>query len=251
MGCTRNAMPRFFIEPGAINSNCVTITGEDYEHIKKVLRLRVGEEVWLSSRGGIDYRSVIGDYGTNCVNLEVLEEVQNKSEPSLQVTLYQGLPKSDKLELIIQKCVELGVSKIVPVITERTVVKIEGKEISKKLERWRKISLEASKQSNRGRVPLIDSPIKWKDAVSDGSNFDCSLIPYEKHQGKNLKGILKSFSGNSISIYIGPEGGFTEMEISEAKDAGIMPISLGPRILRTETAGFALLSVLMYELEGW
>jgi 16S rRNA (uracil1498-N3)-methyltransferase len=172
----------------------------------------------------------------------------NKSEPNIYVTLFQGIPKSDKMDLIVQKCVELGVSKIVPVITERTVVKIDNqKDAIKKTDRWQKIILEAAKQCNRGIVPKIELPVSFEVALKTAAEAELALIPYEKEADNGLRRYLKQGT-KRISVIIGPEGGFTENEIKKAEGLGIMPITLGPRILRTETAGITMLSILMYEL---
>ncbi|AEV69318.1 16S rRNA (uracil(1498)-N(3))-methyltransferase [Acetivibrio clariflavus] len=243
-------MPRFFINSEDIFDDNINIKGDDYNHIKKVLRLKCGEIITLSDGVGNEYAARIEAFGDGFVHTKIVESYKNATEPPVKVTLYQGLPKSDKMDFIIQKSVELGISKVVPVLTERTVVKIDNqKDAQKKWERWNRISQEAAKQSNRGIIPEVELPISFKEAIKQIKNGSLSIIPYEKESKKSLKQILKS-NGHmkDISVFIGPEGGFTEQEIEEAISFGINPVTLGPRILRTETAGIAVLSILMYEV---
>lgn len=243
-------MPRFFINTKDIFDDNINIKGEDYNHIKKVLRLRCGEIVTLSDGIGNEYAARIEEFGDGFVHMKVIESYKNTTEPPVKVTLYQGLPKSDKMDFIIQKSVELGISKIVPVLTERTVVKLDSeKDALKKCERWNRISQEAAKQCNRGIIPKIEIPISFKEAIKQSKDKSLSLIPYEKDSKNSLKQILEAVGNISeISVFVGPEGGFTEQEIGEAVNLGINSVTLGPRILRTETAGIAVLSILMYEL---
>jgi 16S rRNA (uracil1498-N3)-methyltransferase len=243
-------MPRFFISSKDIFDDNINVTGEDYNHIKKVLRLKCGELITLSDGEGLEYVAEIVEFGDGFVHTKVVESFKNTTEPPIKVTLYQGLPKSDKMDFIIQKSVELGITKIVPVLTERTVVRLDSeKDALKKCERWNRISLEAAKQCNRGIIPKIEIPISFKEAIKQTENKALSLIPYEKEAKNSLKQILKRVDSISeISVFIGPEGGFTEQEIEQAVSFGLSSVTLGPRILRTETAGIAVLSILMYEL---
>ena len=243
-------MPRFFINSDDIFDDNINIKGDDYNHIKKVLRLKCGETITLSDGTGNEYVAKIENFGDGFVHTKIVESYKNTTEPPIRVTLYQGLPKSDKMDFIIQKSVELGISKIVPVLTERTVVKIDSeKDARKKCERWNRISQEAAKQSNRGIIPKIELPINFKTAIKQVDKESLSLIPYEKESRNSLKQILKSKENiKDISVFIGPEGGFSEQEIEEAVSLGINSVTLGPRILRTETAGITVLSILMYEL---
>lgn len=243
-------MPRFFINSNDIFDDSINIKGDDFNHIKKVLRLKCGEIVTLSDGMGKEYVAEIDQFGDGFVHTRIVESYDNTTEPPIKVTLYQGLPKSDKMDFIIQKSVELGIYKVVPVLTERTVVKIDNeKDALKKCERWNRISLEAAKQCNRGIIPKIEVPISFKDAIKQAKEKSLSFIPYEKESKNSLKQIFKSASNiDEIAVFIGPEGGFAEQEIDEAIGLGISPVTLGPRILRTETAGIAVLSILMYEL---
>lgn len=245
-------MSRFFIEEAAINSNIINITGEDVNHIKNVLRLKCGNNIILNDCNGLDFLVEIQSFEDNCISTRIINSKKNETEPKIDVTLYQGIPKSDKMDLIIQKGIELGVKKIVPVVTERTVVKIEDKKsVDNKVKRWQRISLESAKQCNRGMIPKIEYPISYKSALELSKETCLSFIPYEKETSNNLRNYIeqaKRESIRNISVIIGPEGGFSDSEIETAISLGVRPVTLGPRILRTETAGIAILSILMYEL---
>ncbi len=243
-------MPRFFVDPQFIGPESITIEGENYNHIKNVLRLKKDDGIVVCNGIGTDYIGYIEDYGQGTVKVKISKTEQNKTEPPVCVTLYQGLPKADKMEYIIQKSVELGICRIVPVITGRTIVKLDGvKDAEKKTSRWQKIAYEAAKQSNRGVIPSVEVPVSFKEALSSLKAGEFNLIPYENEREANLKSFLTGAAGHKhISFFIGPEGGFTEEEVDMAKKAGVISVSLGPRILRTETAGISLLSIVMYEL---
>lgn len=242
-------MPRFFVKPEQINENMITIIGEDAKHITSVLRCKIDEKITVCDGCGNDYDCSIVEIVGNEVNVNIISENISCSEPNTKVTLFQGLPKSDKMELIIQKCVELGVDRIVPVNTARAIVKFDKKDKeSKKLERWQKISEAAAKQSGRGKIPPICPVMTFDEAVKEAKTMDGSIIPYENEQFNNIKEFVKKHSGVSIGIFIGPEGGFEEYEITQAINNGILPITLGKRILRTETAGLVSLAILIYEL---
>lgn len=219
------------------------------KHIRNVLRMGQGEEITLCDGRGNDYRTVIEAMEKDRVTVRILEAWKNTTEPPLEVTLFQGIPKSDKMEWIIQKCVELGIRTIVPVMTDRTVVRFEGqKDMEAKTARWRKISLEAAKQCNRGWIPTIELPVKFSKALEMAGKDDLRLIPYEEESKTGIKAGLEGFQGTRVSFFIGPEGGFAEKEIEEAVGRGIRPVTLGPRVLRTETAGVVVLAIIMYEL---
>lgn len=242
-------MSRFFVGKDAISGNTITITGDDVNHIRKVLRLRTGDSITVCDGDGKEYTAEIGQMEAQYVKAEVVETQENHTEPPVEIVLFQGVPKSDKMDFIIQKTIELGISRIVPVLTERTVVKFDGrKDAENKRVRWQRISLEAAKQCNRGVVPTVDAPVRFEEALELSKSYDIGLIPYEKERTNKLKGLLKANSDRRIAIFIGPEGGFTEHEIQKAQEYNVKPVTLGPRILRTETAGIAVLSILMYEL---
>lgn len=241
-------MSRFFINEKDINANSITITGDDVTHIKRVLRLNAGDSLTLCDGKGSDYSVKIEKVEGDRIITGIMSVERSSTEPPFEVTLFQGLPKSDKMELIIQKCVELGVNRVVPVSTGRTVVKLENaKDTQNKVNRWRRISLEAAKQCNRGAVPEIEMPVSFDKALELSAGSQLGIIPYEKERSGGLKKILTG-DFQSISVFIGPEGGFTEEEIEKALLKGLKPVTLGPRILRTETAGPAVLSILMYAL---
>lgn len=241
-------MPKFFFEKKDRSGGQICLHGEDEKHIRTVLRAKEGEELTLCDGEGMDYRCRISSLADG-VQLEILSEAPCETEPKTKITLYQGLPKADKMELIIQKCVELGVVRIVAVSTERAIVKLDKKE-SKKLERWQKIAEAAAKQSGRGKIPEIGGQVlQFRDAVAEAKDLDGAIIPYEKEEKTDLREFVKGFKGESVGIFIGPEGGFSEEEIALARENGILPITLGKRILRTETAGMTTAAILLYELE--
>lgn len=240
-------MPKFFVAPNQIQENRIRLSDEDAKHVKTVLRARVGEEITVSDGQGMDYFCRIASMEDG-VLAEVMQKENCLSEPKTKITLYQALPKGDKMEMIIQKCVELGIDRIVAVSTERCIVKLDKKE-EKKLERWQKIAEAAAKQSGRGKIPQIAPRVlHFAEALQDAGGLDAALIPYEKEQERGIRSFVTAFSGESIGIFIGPEGGFTAEEIQAAVRQGVLPVTLGKRILRTETAGMAALAILLYEL---
>ena len=236
-------MYHFYTERSNISETRITLTGEDVNHIKNVLRMKPGEEL------------IICD-GEGAVTADILESFGSKAELSTRLYLFQGMPKKDKMEMIIQKAVELGVYEIVPVMTKRVIVKLDDeKKEQRKLERWQAISESAAKQSGRGIIPKIHPVIGYKEALEYASTLDVNLIPYENADSsecgmENSRAVIRELHGKqSAGIFIGPEGGFEESEIEKAIGAGFKCISLGRRILRTETAGLAALSVIMFELD--
>ncbi len=240
-------MPKFFVEPQQIKENLIQVTGEDAKHIKTVLRAREGEEIILCDGLGTDYFCCIASLDEG-VTAEIRSSEPCQSEPKTKITLYQGLPKADKMELIIQKCVELGVDRIVAVSTERCIVKLDKKE-EKKLERWQKIAEAAAKQSGRGKVPEIAPKVlRFSEALAEAKALSGAIIPYEKEENRGIRSFVEGFSGSEIGVFIGPEGGFTEEEVQGAMDVGVLPVTLGKRILRTETAGMTAIAILLYEL---
>lgn len=242
-------MPKFFVDKNNIGEKTIEITGEDANHISTVLRSKVDEEIIICDGYGTDYLCRLIGINKKQVLAEIINKYENENEPNLKITLYQGLPKGDKMELVIQKCIEIGVDKIVPVVTENTVVKI-GDKAEKKNIRWNKIAEAAAKQCGRGKIPIVDKIMTFSEAVEASKETDAAIIPYEKETNTNIRQFVKSFTGKSISIFIGPEGGFSENEIELCKKNGISSVSLGKRILRTETAGLVTSVILLYELEG-
>lgn len=245
-------MYQFFVNPDQISEKTITILGSDVNHIKNVLRMKKGEEIKISN--GIDqkeYRCGIEEMLDDSILCSLRFIKQDELELSSKVYLFQGLPKADKMELIIQKAVELGVFEIIPVATKRAVVKLDEKKAKNKVERWQGISEAAAKQSKRAIVPGVSKVLSFKEALNDMKDMDIKLIPYELADGMGVtKDILDNLQPNQrIAVFIGPEGGFSEDEISLAKDCGLLPITLGKRILRTETAGLTVLAWIMYQLE--
>ena len=238
-------MPRFFVGTDQISDKNIVITGTDVNHIRNVLRMAPGEEVTVSDGQGMDYFCKIAEL--------TKEEVTKASDVELpsKIYLFQGLPKADKMELIIQKAVELGVYEIVPVATKRAVVKLDAKKEEKKRLRWQSIAESAAKQAGRALIPQVAPCMNFDKALRMCNGLDAALIPYEKAEGmQHARDQVRALHGkHSIGIFIGPEGGFEESEIEAARGAGAVPITLGHRILRTETAGLTMLSILMFELE--
>lgn len=247
-------MHRFFVEPHQIDekNHTIHIGGNDVNHIKNVLRMKAGEELWISDGGKKEYHCQIEDLEEEEALLHILYSQEPDYELPNRIYLFQGLPKADKMELIIQKAVELGAYAVIPVETRRCVVKLDGKKAEKKTARWQQIAESAAKQSKRMLIPEVYNVMTYKQAVEFSRELDIRLIPYELAKGmKETKEILSGIKpGQSIGIFIGPEGGFEESEVQTVMEAGAHPITLGHRILRTETAGLAILSVLMFQLEN-
>lgn len=245
-------MYQFFVEPAQINDNTVTIMGEDVNHIRNVLRMKVGEELSVSNgQDGREYRCGIERFEENRVICTLRFIKEDGVELSSRIHLFQGLPKADKLEFIIQKAVELGVYEIVPVTTHRSVVKLDDKKAAQKTARWQAIAEAAAKQSKRGILPLVSEPVSFAQAIKQAASMEVKLIPYELAEGmERTKKLVETLPENTdIAVFIGPEGGFEESEIEAAKEAGFTPVTLGKRILRTETAGLVVLAWIMYQLE--
>lgn len=247
-------MQRFFAEPGQIDesNHQIHITGSDVNHIGNVLRMKPGEELWISDGQQKEYRCTIEEISQEEVLLHIIYAQEPDYELPNRIYLFQGLPKADKMELIIQKAVELGAYEVIPVETKRCVVKLDSKKASKKVERWKQIAESAAKQSKRMLVPSVHSVMPFQEALKYAESMDIRLIPYELAKGmQETKKIISDIKpGQSVGIFIGPEGGFEEKEVESAINAGAKPITLGKRILRTETAGLAILSVLMFQLEN-
>lgn len=245
-------MYHFFVDPGQIQGRQIFITGKDVNHIKNVLRMRIGEEVSVGNGiDGKEYRCAIDSFEEDSVVCKLLFIKEDGVELPVKVTLFQGLPKADKMELIIQKAVELGVHEIVPVATKRCVVKLDAKKEASKIARWQAIAEAAAKQSKRAVVPQIKPVMSMKEAIQAATQMEHRIIPYELAEGmKKTREIFEAFQPEAqVAVFIGPEGGFEESEVEAAKAVGVEPVSLGKRILRTETAGFTVLAWIMYELE--
>lgn len=248
-------MPRFYVEDCQDAQTSITITGEDVNHIKNVLRLSMGDAITVCDGAGKEYECEIAEISKEYVYATIVDINQNAAELPCKITLFQGMPKSDKMEFIIQKAVELGAAQIVPVMMKRTVVKLEDKKKDKKRERYQMIAESAAKQSGRGIIPEVAGFMTFREALQYAESFDFLLVPYESADGiayaqEMITQAANLADGASIGIFIGPEGGFAKEEIDAAKDAGAKIITLGNRILRTETAGLAVLSILMFQMES-
>ncbi len=244
-------MHHFFVGSDQVDGNQIRITGTDVNHIRNVLRMKEGEEARISDGKSRDYRCVLRSIQKEEVIAEIIETEQSDKELPSRVFLFQGLPKADKMELIIQKTVELGVYQIIPVETSRSVVKLDKKKAEAKKKRWNLIAESAAKQSNRTIIPEVMDVMSWKEALSYASKCNIVLIPYELAEGMDeTRRLIEELKpGMDIGVFIGPEGGFDRKEVEEAIERGIHPITLGKRILRTETAGLTMMSILMYHLE--
>ncbi|MBO7401911.1 MAG: 16S rRNA (uracil(1498)-N(3))-methyltransferase [Lachnospiraceae bacterium] len=243
-------MQHFYVESDAVSDGTLTISGSDYNHIKNVLRMKPGEELTAVDGESREYLCEVSSYDDKRVLCTIKESRMCALELPCKVVLFQGLPKKDKLELIVQKAVELGVSKIVPVLTKRAVV-VPGsvEKESKKTERLNAIALAAAKQCGRGVVPEVSPLVSFGDALKEASGMDIALIPYELADDvESSRAIIRSLgTKKSVAVFIGPEGGFDRTEVEAALEAKVIPITLGKRILRTETAAICALSLIMYE----
>ena len=245
-------MHRFYVDNEAIHGESIYITGSDVNHIKNVLRMKPEDSLIISNGQGKEFNCIIKDISESKVLADIVSCEESLTELDTKIYLYQGLPKKDKMELIIQKAVELGVYEIIPVMMKRTIVKLEDKKKElKKLERWQQIAVSAAKQSNRGIIPKVHEVVSYKEALKLADNMDLVLLPYENAKGidETKRVIAQCREKKSIGIFIGPEGGFDQSEIEEAIARDVNLITLGRRILRTETAGLTILSILMFELE--
>ena len=247
-------MPKFFVKSNQIKDNKVIITGEDVNHIKNVLRLNVDDNIQVCNLDTYEnYTCGIIKLNTSNIECNIFNKINSEAESNIYINIFQGIPKSNKMELIIQKCVELGAAEITPVEMKRCVAKIEEKNKCKKILRWQKISEVAAKQSGRDKVPKINDVINIKNICNLISEYDIVLVAYENEEENTLKNELKKlkYKNNNIikiGIIIGPEGGIDKKEINLLKEAGVKVVTLGKRILRTETVAFVLTSIIMYEL---
>ncbi len=248
-------MFHFFVEPEQVADNEIRITDADYNHMKNVIRLKNGDRVLISVDNGedgyVNHICAVQDYTETEAVLDIVERNVEGTELPCRITLYQGLPKADKMELIIQKAVELGVSEIVPVAMKRCVVKLDSKKEDSKLKRWNAISESAAKQSKRSIIPQVRNVMAYKQAVEEANSMEVALVPYENEEGmKATRAAMEAIKpGDRVAIFIGPEGGFEDSEIELARNEGMKTISLGKRILRTETAGLSAIAMITYAIE--
>lgn len=241
-------MARFFIDKLQITDDLVHITGEDVKHITKVLRLKIGDQVTVCAGEGQDYQVKLMEFAKEEVIGQVLAVQPSLGEPQTKVVLVQGLPKGDKFEYIIQKCTELGVREIWPVVTQRTVVQLDEKKAGQRQQRWQRVALEACKQAGRGVIPQVRGLQKWSQVWANLPPDALVILPWESAQEQHLKQVLENGAmGRTIFICIGPEGGFEQSEVQMAEIHGAQVVTLGSRILRTETAGMTALAMTLYQ----
>lgn len=247
-------MHKFFTSKDLINGDIAKIIGDDVKHIYKVLRLEEGEEVIINDSEGNEYLAKINSITKQEVALDIDQKLDINNESDIKIYLYQGLPKAQKMDLIVQKGTELGVTQFIPTITHRVDVKLKGD--FKKLDRLNRIALEAAKQSKRTIVPKVTEPIEFEEAIEKIMDLDLVIVPYENAEGFGIKTLISDLKNNkvllddikTIGIFVGPEGGIEEDEIMKLKEKGAYIVTLGSRILRTETAGFVASSLIQYEL---
>lgn len=244
-------MHHFFVTPQQISGDKIRIEGGDVNHMKNVLRMKLHEKAEISDGESRTYLCEVEAYEEDVAVLHILEEMEADTEPASKLYLFQGLPKSDKMELIVQKAVELGVYQVIPVAMKRSVVRLDDKKAAKKADRWNSIAESAAKQAGRSRIPEVTMPLSYNEALKMAEELDVTLLPYELAGGMEVtREVIRQIkSGQSVGIFIGPEGGFEPEEVDAAVSMGTKVITLGRRILRTETAGLATLAVLMFELE--
>lgn len=244
-------MFQFFIDSNQIFENHVIITGPDVNHIKNVLRMKAGTEIRISNKQDKDYICKIADLDDDEIKADIIDIDTEGTELRTRVHLFQGIPKGDKMETVIQKTIELGVYEIIPVAMKRCVVKLDKKKEDSKLKRWNTIAESAAKQSKRMIIPKVTQAMSFKEALEYSKDFETRLLPYENAKGiEETRRQLSSIkAGSDVAIFIGPEGGFDEAEIELAKEHSINTVTLGKRILRTETAGLAIMAVIMFLYE--
>jgi len=238
-------MGKFFFKPEEHTGETVIITGNTAHHMLHVLRFRIGQEIILCDGRLTDFSARLASFTERptSITFKLISHSTSKSEAAFKITLYQGLPKSDKMDWIIEKCIEAGVHKIVPVYTARTVSKV--KDLTKKSERFMRIAESAASQSMRGIIPEVSLPKSFADAISECGIHDLCLVAYENENASTIKSSISSLPPRSVSLWVGPEGGFEDSEINALKEKGTAPITLGPRILRTETAGLVAISQIL------
>ncbi len=243
-------MARFFVSENSIKQNCAVISGPDVKHIDRVLRLRPGDVIGISTGNGREFEARIREITNREVVCDIIAEKETSPEPPVKVTLFQGLPKGDKMELVIQKGTELGVACIAPIVCERTVVKLDTAKAGARQVRWQRVAEEAAKQSRRTVVPKVLEPLTFETALGQLGAEVMAVMPWEEEHTSGIGYVLKNYKGakHEVAIFIGPEGGFSKREAETARARGVFPVSLGPRIMRTETAGIVAVALVLYEL---
>lgn len=246
-------MPKFFVRQDQVDDGKIVINGQDVKHIRNVLRAKVGEKLEIcNSETGENFLCSILEFNEDKIWCKIEQKIQEETESNVKVTIFQGLPKADKMEYIIQKNTELGAKQIVPVEMVRCVVKLDSKKEGKKIERWQKIAESAAKQSGRDLIPTVEMPIDINNLCEKIKEFDAVILAYEEEKENTLKNELKKLDGTKdlkIGIIIGPEGGMDKTEVEKLAKAGAKVVTLGKRILRTETASITIMSNIVYEFE--
>ena len=246
-------MYKFFVKEEQIKDNKINIIGEDVNHIKNVLRLEAGESICICNKdASVSYMCKILGFNNNIVECKILEAVLDTTEANTYIHIFQGLPKSDKLEFIIEKCTEIGVKEITPVFMRRSIVKLDEKDKFKKQERWQKIAEVAAKQSKRDNILKVNNVINFQNIFEKVEDYDILLVAYEEEKENTVKKVLsqlKEKKSLKVAVIIGPEGGIDENEINLCKENNFTSVTLGKRILRTETAPLVISSNILYELE--
>lgn len=243
-------MPKFFFDPHAIRDGVVTLDGENARHLIKVLRIKEGDGLILCDGEAFDYDATVKSVSKDSLEAYLIKKYENPAEPETKITLFQGLPKGDKLSYIVEKAVEAGVCEIAPVLLKRSVARSDKKDFAKKAERYQKIAESAAKQSNRGVVPAVSELHCLEEVIARKDSFDLLLMPYECEKEHSLKAVLTACAGaKKVALIVGPEGGFDREEAQLLTKAGFRSVSLGTRILRTETAGIASIFQILYEYE--
>ena len=246
-------MPKFFIEANQMQENKITLFGEDVKHIANVLRKQIGDQINICNiTTSENFLCQIKEINKEQIKCDIVKKLLSEAEPNTEITIFQGLPKAEKMEIIIQKCTELGVKYFIPVQMERCVVKLDSKSEEKKIERWNKIAETAANQSGRDFIPKVENSINLQKLLNLIQKYDIVLLAYENEEKNTLKNVLKTLENKKnlkIGIIIGSEGGIDYKEVQKLVEAGAKTITLGKRILRTETVGLAMASIIMYELE--
>lgn len=249
-------MSKFFVKEDQIENNKIKIIGNDVNHIKNVLRLDIGELITICNENSSEnYECKIEKLEKDCIECDIIRKLESTTESNIHISVFQGLPKADKMELIIQKSTELGVKEFVPVALKRCIVKLTGKDEAKKIERWQKIAEVASKQSGRDIIPKVNNIKNINSVIDQIKEFDLFLVAYENEENYTIKQALKELrqintkDNLKVGFLVGPEGGLDVQEVEDLKQAGAKIITLGKRILRTETVALSITSIIMYELE--
>ena len=242
-------MRRFFISQEIGPGDQISITGELAHRISRVVRLSSGDEIVLFNGSGMDMVARLDSVSKNSVIATMISHKTSTTEPDLALTLYQGLMKGDKFDWVLQKGTELGISRFVPLVCKRSIPGVNFTEPSRKIKRWRKIVVESAEQCGRSLIPIVTDPIDFFTACQEVDSESLALIPWESAQGCSLKDVIGSLRVKKIDVFIGPEGGFQTQEVEFAGRCGIVPVSLGPRIFRAETAGIVATAVMMYEAD--